>query len=215
MAKAKTTIQSGETLTFTGLTDLGYKQAGISDSLAVSAQYAMDNIADFPETISAEAKAELYTGYFKRYNENNPPVMYAVINGHYILATPEHIENKALEKIAVGLEYAFSLSPVEFGRLKSTEPEKHRIIGDVRDAVQTYASNRLGDLKRKAKDLIRKATTGDAPARETIYFTESVTRAFDALEKSVKVKESRQDSTASAVQFRMAKDAFWKAYNAK
>jgi hypothetical protein len=214
MAKAVQTTPSGATLTFSGLTDLGYKQAGISDSLAVAAQYAIDKIADFPETISPEAKAELYSGYFKRYGENNPPVMYAVINGHYVQATLEHIENKAVEKINVGMEYAFALSPQDFGKLKSTEPEKHRMIGDIRDKVQTYASNRLGDLKRKAKDIIRKATSNGA-ARETIDFTESVTRAFDALDKSVKIKEARQDSTANAVQFRVAKDAFWKAYNTK
>jgi hypothetical protein len=213
MAKKPSTTQTGETLSINGLTDLGYKQAGISDSLAHAAQYAIDNIADFPETISPEAKAELYTGYFKRYGENNPPVMYAVINGHYVLATLEHIENKAVEKINVGMEYAFALTPQDFGKLKSTEPEKHRMIGDIRDKVQTYASNKLGDLKRKAKDLIRKATTG--AGRETIDFTESVTRAFIALEKSVKVKEARQDSTANAVQWRMAVDAFWKAYNKK
>jgi hypothetical protein len=57
MAKATQTTPSGATLTFSGLTDLGYKQAGISDSLAVAAQYAIDKIADFPETISPEAKA--------------------------------------------------------------------------------------------------------------------------------------------------------------
>ena len=214
MAQKAKTIQTGETLSINGLTDLGYKQAGISDSLAVAAQYAIDNIADFPETISAEAKAELYSGYFKRYNENNPPVMYAVINGHYVLATPEHIENKSVEKINVGMEYAFALTPQDFGKLKSTEPEKHRMIGDIRDKVQTYASNKLGDLKRKAKDIIRKATSNGV-ARETIDFTESVTRAFTALEKSVKVKEARQDSTANAVQWRMGVAAFWKAYNTK
>lgn len=210
--KAKTT-QSGETLTFSGLTDLGYKQAGISDSLAVTAQYAIENISGFPESISPEARAELYAGYFKRYGENNPPVMYAVINGHYVRASVEHIDNKAVEKIAVGVDYAFALTPVEFGKLKNTEPEKHRIIAELRDKVQTYSSNKLGDLKRKAKELLRKAT--DGAGRETVYFTESVNRAFAILDKSVKVKEARQDSTANAVQWRIAVDAFWKAYNNK
>jgi hypothetical protein len=210
--KAKTT-QSGETLTFSGLTDLGYKQAGISDSLAVTAQYAIEHISGFPESISPEARAELYAGYFKRYGENNPPVMYAVINGHYVRASVEHIDNKAVEKIAVGVDYAFALTPVEFGKLKNTEPEKHRIIAELRDKVQTYSSNKLGDLKRKAKELLRKAT--DGAGRETVYFTESVTRAFAILDKSVKVKEARQDSTANAVQWRIAVDAFWKAYNNK
>ena len=214
MAKATQTTPSGATLTFSSIADLGYKQAKIGDSLTQTAQYALEKISGFPEEISPEAKSELYSGYFKRYGENNPPVMYAVINGHYVQATLEHIENKAVEKINVGMEYAFALSPQDFGKLKSTEPEKHRMIGDIRDKVQTYASNRLGDLKRKAKDIIRKATSNGV-ARETIDFTESVTRAFDALDKSVKIKEARQDSTANAVQFRVAKDAFWKAYNAK
>jgi hypothetical protein len=44
---------------------------------------------------------------------------------------------------------------------------------------------------------------------------QSVTKVFDALEKSVKVKQGKGDTTANNIQFRMAKDAFWTAYNKK
>ena len=213
MAKAAHTIQSGETLTFSGLSDLGYKQAKIGDSLTQTAKYALEKISGFPEEISPEAKSELYSGYFKRYSENNPPVMYAVINGHYVRATVEHIDNKAVEKIAVGVDYAFALTAQEFGKLKNTEPEKHGLIAKVRDAAQTYASNRLGDLKRAAKKLI--APNGAARTRTTMDFVQSVQKALDYFEGSVKVKAAKGDTTANIVQFRVARDAFWKAYNAK
>ena len=213
MAKATQTIQSGETLTFSSLTDLGYKQARIGDSLVQTAKYALEKISGFPEEISHEAKAELYSGYFKRYSENNPPVMYAVINGHYVRATTEHIDNKSVEKIAVGMEMAFGLTAQEFGKLKNTEPEKHGVIAKVRDAAQTYASNRLGDLKRAAKKLIE--PSGATRTRTTLDFVQSVQKAFDAFEGSVKVKAGKGDTTADVVRFRMARDAFWKAYNAK
>jgi hypothetical protein len=213
MAKAVQTTQSGETLTFSGLTDLGYKQAKIGDSLSATAKYALEKISGFPEEISQEAKDELYAGYYKRYSETHPPVMYAVINGHYIQATPEHIDNKAVEKIAVGIDYAFALTAQEFGKLKNTEPEKHSLIAKVRNATQTYASNRLADLKRAAKKLIE--PSGATRTRTTVDFVQSVQKALDYVEGSVKVKAAKGDTTANIVQFRMARDAFWKAYNAK
>jgi hypothetical protein len=213
MAKATSTIQSGETLTFTGLSDLGYKQAKIGDSLIQTAKYALEKISGFPEEISPEAKAELYAGYFKRYSETHPPVMYAIINGHYVQASVEHIDNKSVEKIAVGVDYAFALTAQEFGKLKNTEPEKHALVAKVRDAVQTYASNRLSDLKRAAKKLIE--PSGATRSRTTLDFVQSVQKALDYFEGSVKVKAGKGDTTADVVRFRMARDAFWKAYNAK
>ena len=212
MAKPAATTQSGATLTFSSIADLGYKQAQTSDSLTSQAQYALDKITGFPDSISDEAKSELYSGYKKRWNETHPAVQYAVINGHYVKATPEHIANKSVEKIDVGLDFAFSLTSQEFGKLKNTEPEKHALIAKVRDTVQVYCSNRLGDLKRSANKIL---AVGQSRTRTTLDFVQSVSKVFDALEKSVKVKQGKGDTTANNVQFRMAKDAFWTAYNKK
>jgi len=212
MAKPAVTTQTGETLSFTSIADLGYKQALTSDTLSTQAKWALENITGFPDDITLEGKAELYTGYQKRFSENNPPVMYAVINGHYVKASPEHIENKAVEKIAVGFDFAYSLTSQDFGKLKNTEPEKHAVIAKVRGDVQTYCSNKLGDLKRAANKLVNGK---NGKTRTTIDFTVSVKTAFDALEKSVKVKQGKGDTTANQLKFRMAIDAFWNTYNAK
>ena len=210
MAKNAATNQTGATLSFTSIADLGYKQAQTSDSLTSQAQWALEHIVGFPTDITLEAKAELYTGYQKRYSENNPPVTFAVINGHYIRATPEHEANKSVEKIAVGFDFAYSMTSQDFGKLKNTEPEKHQVIAKVREAVQTYCSNKLGDLKRAANKLVN---VNNPRTRVTVDFVDSVKKAFDALDQSVKIKVGKGDSTANELKFRMAKDAFWNTYN--
>ena len=81
---------------FTSLKDLGYQQAKTGDALEGQAQYALDNIVGFPEDVPAEARAELYEGYHLRFNDNNPPITYAVIDGHYVLATGYENDKKKI-----------------------------------------------------------------------------------------------------------------------
>jgi len=207
MAKNHTPAVSPD---FTSVKDLGYKQAATSDTLSKQAQYAMEKISGFPKEISTEAKAELFSGYFLRFNEINPPATYAVINGHYVLATDEHKANKSIEKIEAGVDYAFALTAQEFGKLKSTEPERHALIASIREKVQTYASNKLGDLKRAANKLVNNGNKG---TRDTLDFTVSLQNAFNAFEKSVKTKHGKGDTTAKPAHFKVALDAFWKSYN--
>jgi hypothetical protein len=194
---------------FSSLKDLGYQQAKTGDSLTEQAAYAISKIVGFPTDISPEARAELCAGYQMRYSEKHPADTYAVIDGNYVQATPEHEKNKKVEKISIGVDFAYSLSSQEFGKLKNTNPALHSIVKVWRDNVSDYCSNRLGDLKSAAAKLLKK----DSPShRLTLDFVESMTKVFDTQAKSVKVKESKQDSTANSVKYKMAVDAFWKAY---
>jgi hypothetical protein len=145
-----------------------------------------------------------------RYSERKPAVTYAVINDHYVLASVEQMQNKKIEKIDVGVAYAFSYSSQEFGKLKNTNPALHAIIKVVRDDVADYCSNRLGDLKRAAKKLIAKK---DGATRTTLDFAQSMLKAFEAQEKSVKVKQAKGDTTANSAKFALATKAFWTTYN--
>jgi hypothetical protein len=195
---------------YANLADLGYSQATTSDTLSDQARFALEKIAGFPADIPAESKAELYKGYQRRYAERHPAVIHAVINGHYVLATPEHIANKAVEKIEVSVDYVLSYSAQEFGKLKNTEPAKHKVVSDLRGDVLDYCSNRLGDLKRAAEKILNK----DKPrTRTTLDFIDSMEKVFSAQEKSVKVKEGKGDTTASVAKFRLAQKAFWTTYN--
>jgi hypothetical protein len=196
--------------TISSLKDLGYQQAKTGDSLETQAQYALGHITGFPEDVPSEARESLYDGYRMRYSERKPAVTYAVINDHYVLATPEQVQNKKIEKIDVGVAYAFSYSSQEFGKLKNTNPALHGIIKIVRDDVADYCSNRLGDLRRAAKKLITKK---DGATRTTLDFAQSMLKAFEAQEKSVKVKQAKGDTTANSAKFAVATKAFWTAYN--
>ena len=194
---------------FLSLKDMGYQQAKTGDSLSTQAQYALDKIVGFPADIPAESRAELYAGYQMRFGENRPNKTYAVINGHYTVATEEQIANKKVEKVEIGVAYAFSYSSQEFGKLANTNPALHGIVKQWRSDVSDYCSNRLGDLKRAATKLLNKDRETQ---RQTLDFAESVKKALDQLSKSVKVKAGRGDMTADAVKFKVAVDAFWKAY---
>ena len=196
---------------FKSLRDMGYQQAKTGDSLSEQAQYAMENIAGFPaEKPSSEARAALYEGYHLRYAENHAAVVYAVINDHYVKASPEQVKNGAVEKIEIGIAYAYSYSSQEFGKLANTNPAMHGLVKQIRSDVSDYCSNRLGDLARAARALMVKTTS----ARVTLDFSQSMTKAFDAQEKSVKVKQGRGDTTANTAKFAVAVKAFWTTYNA-
>jgi hypothetical protein len=194
---------------FLSLKDMGYQQAKTGDNLSTQAQYAIESIKGFPADIPAESRTELYAGYQMRFNENRPAKMYAVINGHYTVATEEQVTNKKVEKVEIGVAYAFSYSSQEFGKLANTNPALHGIVKQWRSDTSDYCSNRLGDLKRAATKLLNKDKTSQ---RQTLDFAESAKKALDQLSKSVKVKAGRGDTTADAVKFKQAVDAFWKAY---
>ena len=196
--------------TISSLKDLGYQQAKTGDSLETQAKFALDNIKGFPEDVPSEAKDALYDGYRMRYSERKPAVMYAVINDHYVIATPEQAQNKKIEKIEIGVAYAFAYSSQEFGKLKNTNPALHGIIKVIRDDVADYCSNRLGDLKRASKKLIAKK---DGASRTTLDFAQSMLKAFEAQEKSVKVKQAKGDTTANSAKFALAVKSFWMTYN--
>ena len=196
-------------MTYSSLKDLGYQQAKTGDTLEGQARYAIESINGFPADVPAEARAELYEGYRLRYNENHQPVVYAVIDSNYVLATDEHIKSKKVEKIEIGVSYAFSYSSQEFGKLANTNPALHGIVKVWRSDVADYCSNRLADLKSKATKLLNKGKTS---TRTTLDFVQSVTKTFEQLDSSAKVKQSRGDTTADPVKFKTAVTAFWKAY---
>ena len=194
------------------LEKLGYAQAQSSDSLEDRANEALTEIAGFPESITDEAKAALYRGYLRRFGERRPAVTYAVVDGHYVQATPEMTANKKIEKIEVTVAFAMSFSTHEYGRMTQDNPALRKIVQEIREAAGTYCSNRLGDLKRAAKKILKAGQEGTK--RETKTFEESAEKVFGDWEKSVKTKAARGDATAKPDRFKAAVAAFWKAYKA-
>jgi hypothetical protein len=191
--------------------DCGYKQAVTGDVFRNQAKYVMEHVAGFPEVIPDEAKTQLFEGYRLRLNENSPPVTYAVVDGNYVLATDEMIANKKLEKIKVGIDYAYSFSQQQFGQLKNESPQLHALIKDVRDKTNKYCSNRLADLKRQARTILNEGKQRERSA--TVTFGERVITVLDDLKAKCKTANARGDETANEKALRDACVAFLTKWN--
>lgn len=209
----KTAVASATSVPFTSLKDSAFQQAGAAKTLEDVARFVMERVPNFPTDVPQEAKDELYAGYMLKFNDLRPATVYAVINDHYVLATQEHLDAKNVEKIEIGVPYAFSYSSQEFGKLKNTKPALHAIIGKVRSDFSDYASNRLGDLKRAALKIVNNGKTRERTANKD--FAEWVELFFkDTAPTRLKSASARGDSSADEKRWNEAKIAFMVKWNA-
>jgi len=198
---------------FSSLKDSAFQQAGAYQTLESVARYALAEIKDFPKEIPSEAKDALYEGYRMKFDALQPATMYAVINGHYVLATQEHKAAKTVEKVEIGVPYAYSYSAQEFGKLANTNPALHALIKGIREKCSTYCSNRLGDLKRAASKILNEGKERQRGVNKD--FAEFVEAWFkDTAPDRLKSAKNRGDGSADDKRFNEAKVAFmvkWKA----
>ena len=218
MAKsAAKVVESATQSSFTSLKDSAFQQAGAHQTLESVARFALTQIKDFPKEVPTEAKDQLYEGYRMKFNALQPAVIYAVINGHYVQATQEHKANDKVEKVEIGVPYAYSYSAQEFGKLANTNPALHALIKEIREKCATYCSNRLGDLKRAANKILNAGKDRNRGVNKD--FSEFVEAWFkDTAPDRLKSAKNRGDSSADDKRFNEAKVAFmvkWKHSEAK
>ena len=198
---------------FASLKDGAFQQAGADSTLESFAKYAIEKIAGFPEEVPSEAKDELYEGYRMRFDQLNPKKTYAVIDGHYVRATEDHMTTANIEKIEIGVAYAYSYSSQEFGKLAQERPALHALVKMVREKCSTYCSNRLGDLKRRAKRILNEGKERTRTANKN--FEEFVEEWFkETAPTRLKGAKARSDATANEKRFNDAKVAFMVKWNA-
>jgi hypothetical protein len=218
MAKsAAKVVESATQVSFTSLKDSAFQQAGAHQTLESVARYVLANVKDFPKEVPSEAKDALYEGYRMKFDALQPAVMYAVINGHYVLASEEHIAAKNVEKVSIGVPYAYSYSAQEFGKLANTNPALHALVKGIREKTSTYCSNRLGDLKRAATRILNDGKDRQRGVNKD--FAEFVEAWFkDTAPDRLKSAKHRGDTSADDKRFNEAKVAFmvaWKHSEAK
>lgn len=190
----------------TSLKDGAYQQATATQRIRDFANFCLENIAGFPDSLPDESKDQLYQGYQLKYAENNPAKQYSVINSHYVLRDPEHGDN--VEKIELSVAYVMSYTPQEFGKIKNDNPELHTLIKSLRDAVGSYCSNRKNDLMRVAKNIIAEREGKSKTRTANKDFDESITAIFETLDTKLKSAKSRGDITADEQRYKKAKIAF-------
>ena len=196
----------------TSLKDGAYKQALANDRMRSVARYVLDQSKGFPEVVADEVKEQLYDGYRLRFNEVNKPQTYAVVNDHYLLIDGSNpaLENER-EKVVIGVDYCFAYSQQQYGKLKNENPYLHAIVKEWRDKVNTYCSNRLGDLKRQARTILNEGKTRERGA--TADFAKRLEDVFKDLRLKCDNAQKRGDETADKAKFDIARNAFMTAWS--
>ena len=214
----------------TSLKDAGYRLAVAGEGLESVAAYVISKHSDFAANPVVndhkEIRKDLSEGYKLRAYELWGQSYYIVSKdtGAWLLLTDtkqpnwnaavEEATKEKREIHIINVHVATGYSQQEFGRMGKDDPEHHKVIEVVRTKWRGYESGRNKSLEKAVAELLRKAK-GETVRRTTMNFVESANKAFDAWDKSVKVKQERGDETADPVRFRMARAAFWKAYETK
>ena len=193
------------------LRDAGYHQAKASDFKTTVTKYVMETVPNFPDSFPDDVKSELVEGYRLRYNENNPPIEYAVIDGKYLKVQDLAEIPKGIERVNIGVDVAYSYTQQQFGRLKDDNPALHAVIKVWRDSCGGYANNRIRELVNEAKRILK----GDKPkARSAVKgFNERVIETLDKLADNCKTAQSRGDESANLALYTKAKTAFLAVWN--
>ena len=209
MAKNQKAVVT-DAVTFTSLSDAAYKQAGAFEVTDSVAHFVISKAPTFPDDVPSEVKDELYKGYRQKFSQLKGVTQYAVIGDHIVVATEEHKANAKVEKIEIGVEYAFSYTSQEFGKLRNERPALHTIIAEVREKSATYCSNRLADLKRAVRKIKNAGVERQRTANKN--FAEYIDKFFvDSLDR-LKSAKARGDNTADVDRFNKAKVAFMTAW---
>ena len=210
MAKSAQAVEVKDQIT--SLKDGAYKQAVANDRMRSVARYVMEQSKGFPETVADEVKEQLYDGYRLRFNEVNKPATYAVVNDHYLLIDGSNpaLENER-EKVVIGVDYCFAYSQQQYGKLKNENPYLHAIVKEWRDKVNTYCSNRLGDLKRQARTILNENVKKERGA--TADFAKRLDEVFKDLAVKCKNAKARGDETADEGRYATARQAFMTAWS--
>jgi hypothetical protein len=193
------------------LKDAAYGFAKAGESSAAKARFIFEQVPGFLDDIPTEIKSELVAGFQLRKHELDGDKYYKLSDGgNYIpLEGKPTVETGV---ICMNINAAMSYSPQEFGKMRERDPALHGIVKPFRDRFSTYVSDRMSDLKTAIRRIANEGKARERAANKG--FREAVTAVFDSLDKRVKTAKDRGDTEADPVKYRVARDAFWKAYDA-
>lgn len=184
--------------------DAGYQTAMVGDNRKAIAQFVLDKCPTFLDKCPDEIKTELFAGFQLRAHELWGSKVYRNGDTGALIEDPNG-------GISLDVNVAMAYTGQAFGKLKDEHPALHGLIKQWRDRFSKYSSNCMADLKTACKRVLNESNPRERSANKS--FHEAIKDAFDALDKRAKVGEGRGDVTANQLQFRIARDAFWKALN--
>lgn len=187
------------------LKDAGYKGATLSENLSIIAGYCLDKDSDFWNEPKAETVAELKEGQMLRKAElYGTKLFYVNDSGDYI-AVDKAVQGK--ENIKFTVDFAMSFTPNEVAKMKSDNPRLYALVTPLRKEVNTYCSNRTGDLKRKAKEIYNKRNN-IVTTRAVVSFKEYIDDTLSKMKDRCKSAKAKNEEFADEAKMKQAIKAF-------
>lgn len=205
------------------LEDLGFKHGGALKTVKQLAGWAIDNVKGFPESVSPDDVLTVRKGYLHRYALDNAPTEYVVIEDKLckaddLIMSGIEIPAKA-ERRNIGVDYAFSFSSVEAGKLKESESEPKNLYGivkEIRGNANKYTSNCWGKLVSAGKEVVKDRSGVKAERKANLDFYEflydSDKGVLALMQTRCKNAKTKGDATADEKKLSKAIIAFNVAY---
>ena len=203
--------------------DGGYAQArlhGLNKSLTISLMGFIPGLGSNDDALTDDIKAELKVGYALRWHEENPTRYFVAADGNWVECESEEkmLSHKKAEKWTLDVHSAFAYTQQAFGALKTEQPTKHSLIGEVRTKFNKYCSNRFADLKNAAKKIYNEQNGIVHTRQQAVTFQEYLFNVDKGLlvtmrQRCINAKAQRSDDTADIAKLDKALAAFKTAWN--
>jgi hypothetical protein len=198
------------------LTDLGYRHGGALQTVKSLATWALDNVKGFPDNMSDEDTTQIRLGYKRKHSELNPAIQYCIVEGNYLKVDDMKLQGIELPKnpelVNIGVDYAFSFTQQQAGKIKETHnPTLHKIVADIRTDCNKYETTTLKKLISEGNKIlnerkgIKVERKGNLSFNEYLYNDKGV---FDTMRTRCKNAKAKQDETADLAKLEKAIIAF-------
>lgn len=198
------------------LADLGYRHGGALQTVKSLATWALDNVKGFPDNMSDEDTTQIRLGYKRKHSELNPAIQYCIVEGNYLKVDDMKLQGIELPKnpelVNIGVDYAFSFTQQQAGKIKETHnPTLHKIVADIRTDCNKYETTTLKKLISEGNKIlnerkgIKTERKGNLSFFEYLYNDKGV---FDTMRTRCKNAKAKQDESADPAKLEKAIIAF-------
>jgi hypothetical protein len=209
MKAKQTPVASAVEVEIRSLKDAGYAGAKFRDGAKNVAGYILSVYPTFHESQPDEAVDQLVEGFKLQFHEASKEYRgdrYFKISDGVAIA----VADETAGSVKVNVYVAMSHTQQAFGKLKDTDPGLHSVIKPVRDAFNKYKSDTLKAIVSQCKKLSKPEGNNRGATKA---FLQAITDELEKFDARVRNAKDRGDPTADPVKYRMARDAFMKAYN--
>lgn len=183
------------------LADVGYQQGKTESRIVDIAKFAMSRIptlgdlnAPRDEQMNKEQRDELKQGYMTYFNEAIKFPRYFRVTDDKVLV--EMVDGKAFEecigeKRKLDVHIAFAITQQAMNDLKSNDNVWYQMVQELKTDFNSYVSNRIGDLIKKAKEIKRLQLGVKRERIQALAFEKYIEKTLDDMLTRARNAESR------------------------